>query len=114
MSIFGFIYRSGGGWLNVSSESPVNLEWPRLEGRMTENTTVFYAVSCLTDGWILRTFRSRSEQLSCPGLTESAYTYKSSSLSIFCFYPTSFTNFCAFAHVLTQGSMREKLCRCVI
>lgn len=25
MSIFGFIYRSGGGWLNVSSEPPVIL-----------------------------------------------------------------------------------------
>lgn len=115
MSIFGFIYRSGGGWLNVSSEPPVNLEWPRREGRRTENATVFNAVSCLTDGWIWRTFRSQAEQLSCPGLTESAYTYKSSSLSFFCFYwLPSFTNFCAFAHVLTQGSMREKLCWCFI
>lgn len=86
MSIFGFIHHSGGGRLNISSESPVNLESPPREGRRTENTTGFYAVSCLTDGWNLQTFRSRSERLSCPGLTESAYTYRSSFLSFFHFY----------------------------
>ena len=56
-----------------------------------ENTDYFLAaailaVSCLTDGWSLWTFRSQSEQLSCPDLTESAYTYRSSSLSFFHFY----------------------------
>ena len=76
MSIFGFIHHSSGGRLNISPESPMNLEWPRWEGRRTENTTGFYAVSCLTDGWSLGTFRSQSEQLVRLGLRESAYKYR--------------------------------------